>query len=61
MARIFALTLGPLGSAASVAAGMLEGAPEESVLLCAWLHLIALAAVGYVVGVLAEEICRLPG
>lgn len=58
MARSFAITLGALASAISVGIGALEGAADEGVLLCAWVHLLVFVGVGYILGTIAEQVCQ---
>jgi hypothetical protein len=50
MARIFAGILGTLGFLTALARGLIHGSPTEPALWSAWWSLLALAAVGYVIG-----------
>ncbi len=56
MARIYAGILGPLALLTCLTRSMLHGGGVESALLAAWFSLLVFAAVGYVVGRLAEWI-----
>ena len=56
MGRVYAGILGPLAFLAVVIRGWKNGWPTESSLLSAWLAFVALAAIGYIVGRLAEWI-----
>lgn len=56
MGRAYAGILGPLAFAAALFRGLGRGWPMESVLLTAWLALVAMAAVGLVAGRLAAWI-----
>jgi hypothetical protein len=56
VAHIYAGILGPLAFLTSLARGAIRGGGEEGVLWTAWAALLAFAAVGYVVGWVAERI-----
>lgn len=56
MGRVYAGILGPLAFLAVAVRGWKNGWPTESSLLSAWLAFVALAAIGYIVGRLAEWI-----
>ncbi len=53
MGRAYAGVLGPLAFVAMLLRGLRHNWPAESALLAAWLGLVALAAVGLVIGRLA--------
>lgn len=56
MGRAYAGILGPLAFVAVLFRGLGRGWPMESILLTAWLALVAMAAVGLVTGRLAAWI-----
>ena len=56
MAHIYAGILGPLAFVTSLARGAIHGGGVEGVLWTAWAGLLAFAAVGYIVGWVAERI-----
>ena len=56
MARTYAGILGPLALVTCLARGFLNGECVESIVFTAWLGLLAFAAVGYVIGRIAEWI-----
>ena len=56
MGRVYAGILGPLAFLSVLVRGWKNGWPTESSLLSAWLAFVALAAIGYIVGRLAEWI-----
>ena len=58
MAHVYAGILGPLAFLTAVARGLIHHGKPESVLLTAWLSLMAFAAVGYIVGWIAEQVVR---
>ncbi len=53
MARLYAGILGPLAFLTSLALGILHAQEADSVLLAAWLSLLAFSAVGCVIGWIA--------
>lgn len=53
MGRAYSGVLGHVGFLTSLARGLVQGGSTQSVLLQAWLSLLAFAAIGYVVGRLA--------
>ena len=56
MAHIYAGILGPLGFLITLARGLMHGGGTDSVLLSAWLTLLAFSVVGYVAGWIAERV-----
>lgn len=56
MGRTYAGILGPLAFLAVLIRGWRSGWPYEGLLLSAWLSFVAMAAIGYLVGRLAEWI-----
>jgi len=56
VAHIYAGILGFLAFLTSLAHGALHGGSAESILLRAWCHLLAFAAIGLVIGWVAERI-----
>ena len=56
VARIYAVILGPLALLTSLAHGTMHGGGTTSVLLTAWLCLLAFAAIGCAIGWIAERI-----
>jgi hypothetical protein len=54
--RIYAGILGPLAFLISLARGWIDGSPPQSSLWTAWWSLLLFAALGYVIGRLAEWI-----
>lgn len=58
MAHVYAGFLGPLAFLTALARGLIHGSEPESVVLTAWLSLMAFAAVGYIVGWIAEQVVR---
>jgi hypothetical protein len=55
VARTYAGILGPLAFVISLLRGMLAGGGTDSVLWAAWCSLLAFAAIGCVIGWLAER------
>ncbi|NLS97379.1 MAG: hypothetical protein GXX96_35010 [Planctomycetaceae bacterium] len=55
MARLFAGILGPLAMLTTTASGLIHGRTSQSVAWAAWLALIAFAAIGYVLGWIANR------
>ena len=55
MARTYAGILGPLALVTSLARGLIHAQQTEAMLLGAWCSLVVFAAVGYVVGWIAER------
>ncbi len=56
MGRTYAGILGPISFGTVVARNLIDGGSVESTMITASLALFAFAAIGYVVGVLAERI-----
>jgi hypothetical protein len=56
MGRAYAGILGFLSFGAVIARNLMDGGSVESAMLCATLALFAFAAIGFVVGVVAERI-----
>ena len=56
MARTYAGVFGPLAFLTSLARGLMHGGSTESVLMTAWCNLLVFAAIGCVIGWLAERI-----
>lgn len=56
MARTYAGILGPLALAVSLMHGILAGGGTDSVLWAAWCHFLLFAAIGAMIGWLAQQI-----
>lgn len=55
MARLFAGILGPLAMLTITTSGLLHGRTSQSVASAAWVALIVFAAIGYVLGWIANR------
>lgn len=55
MARLFAGILGPLAMLTITTSGLIHGRTSESVAWVAWIALIVFAAIGYVLGWIANR------
>lgn len=55
MARLFAGTLGPLAMLTITTSGLIHGRTSQSVASAAWMALFLFAAIGYVIGWIANR------